>query len=68
MGGVLTFAIALWKFGNPPGLQFPKWELIWECEFSFSLSLSLLLACALANLYFVTSPMLGLQHYSSPLT
>jgi hypothetical protein len=29
---ILTFALALWKFGNPPGLQIPKWELTLECE------------------------------------
>jgi hypothetical protein len=23
---VLTFVVALWKFKNPPKLQFPKWE------------------------------------------
>jgi len=28
-------AIVLWKFENPLGLQFPKWELTWECEGSF---------------------------------
>jgi len=32
---VLTFVIALWKFGSPLGFQFPKWGLIWECGGSF---------------------------------
>jgi hypothetical protein len=36
---VLTLAITLWKFGNPPRLQLPKWELTWECECSFSRTL-----------------------------
>ncbi len=32
---VLTPKIALWIFGSPSELQFPKWELTWECEGSF---------------------------------
>jgi hypothetical protein len=32
---VLTLAIALWRFRIPSGLQFPKWELTWECGGSF---------------------------------
>jgi hypothetical protein len=32
---VLTPVIAFWKFGSPPRLQFPKWELTWGCESSF---------------------------------
>jgi hypothetical protein len=27
---VLTYTIALWKFGNPSRLQLPKWELTWS--------------------------------------
>jgi hypothetical protein len=41
MQGVLTSAIALWRFGSPPGLQLPQWELTWECESAFSHSLTL---------------------------
>jgi hypothetical protein len=33
---VLTLAIVLWRFESPFGLQFPKWELIWECVGSFT--------------------------------
>ncbi len=50
MQGVLTFAIALWKFGSPSKFQLPKWELTWECESSFSHSFTLLLARTLVNL------------------
>jgi hypothetical protein len=32
---VLTPIIAFWRFRNPLGLQFPKWEFIWECGGSF---------------------------------
>ncbi len=32
---ILTLAIALWRFGSPSGLQFPKRELTWECGGSF---------------------------------
>ncbi len=32
---VLTPIIAFWRFGSPLGLEFPKWEFIWECEGSF---------------------------------
>jgi len=32
---VLTPEIVLWKFESLVRLQFPKWELIWECEDSF---------------------------------
>jgi hypothetical protein len=32
---VLTPTITLWKFRSPLGLEFPKWELTWECEGSF---------------------------------
>jgi hypothetical protein len=36
---VLTPTIALWRFRSPLGLQFPKWEVIWECGSSFPHSL-----------------------------
>ncbi len=32
----MTPTIILWRFRNPSGLQFPKWEVTWECECSFS--------------------------------
>ncbi len=32
----MTLAIALWRFGNPLGFQFPKWEFTWECDLSHS--------------------------------
>jgi hypothetical protein len=32
---VLTLEIIFWRFESPSGLQFPKWELIWECRGSF---------------------------------
>jgi hypothetical protein len=32
---VLTFKIVLWRFGNPPRPQFPKWKLPWRGEGSF---------------------------------
>jgi hypothetical protein len=32
---VFTLVIALWRFGSPSGLQFPKWKYPWECEGSF---------------------------------
>jgi hypothetical protein len=32
---VLTFQLALWKFGSPSKLQLPKWESTWECVGSF---------------------------------
>ncbi len=50
--GVLTFAIALWSFRSPLGLQLPIWEFIWECECSFHTlphSQTLLLARTVAN-------------------
>jgi len=56
MQGVLTFAIALLRFGNPPGFQLPKWELTWECESSFSHTLTFLWAHTLANLYLGHKP------------
>jgi hypothetical protein len=33
---VLAPTFGLWRFGNPSGLQFPKWELTSECGNSFS--------------------------------
>jgi hypothetical protein len=56
MQGLLTSAIALWRFGTPLGLQLPKWKLTWECESSSSHSLTLLLARTLANLRFGREP------------
>jgi hypothetical protein len=35
MQWVFTLKIVFWKFGNPSGLQLPKWELTWECGGSF---------------------------------
>jgi len=32
---VLAPVIVLWRFRSPSKLQFPKWELTWECEGSF---------------------------------
>ncbi len=30
--GFWPLTIALWRFGNPLGLQLPKWEFTWGCE------------------------------------
>jgi hypothetical protein len=72
---VLTVAITLWRFGNPLGLQLPKWEFTWtrECGGSF-LHIFLhfrehemwfpgfTLGSHLHNLALVASPRLGLWH------
>jgi hypothetical protein len=52
----MTFIIALWRFGSPPGLQFPKWKFPWECEGSFLHSQASLLARNLANPHFGHEP------------
>jgi hypothetical protein len=56
--------IALWRFGSPLGVQFPKRELTWECEGSFLHILrgmrcdswATLLACTLASRCFGHEP------------
>jgi hypothetical protein len=69
----LTLVIALWKFGSPPRLQFPKWELTWECEDSYFLAFSGAWNVTLRihtwpapsqALALVTSPRLGLWQLS----
>ncbi len=73
----MTLAISLWKFESPLGLQFPKWELTWECECPFSHSshtFPTLLdfpswPAPLYALALVTSPRLRLRYFwcCSPL-
>jgi hypothetical protein len=57
---VLTQAIALWKFGSPPGFQLPKWEFTWECEGSFLHTFIHSQASLLAHN--LASPCLGCEH------